>query len=90
MSEKRDLIEEAIEKLPEEMRTVFSLYYDIDSPLTVPEIAVALGKCPADVRELLNRAFDFLRPALEEYEPRFAAWEPTPGSLRVSGTRSVN
>lgn len=68
---------------------MFALYYDIDNPLNVKEIALALSMSPEEAQALLHRAYDLLRPALEANEQRFAVWEPSAGSVRVTGTSRV-
>ena len=86
----RDDIARAIDALPDELKTPFSLRYG-DEGLNNREIAAALNISMSEVQVLLNRAYDFLRPALEAYEPRFAVLEPSPGSLRVIGvSRAIN
>lgn len=88
VGDRRDIIAEAIEALPDELKVPFSLRYS-DAGLNNREIAAALNISVIEVARLLNRAYDFLRPALEAYEP--AVREPSPGSLRVTGaSRAIN
>lgn len=88
VDERRDIIARAIDALPDDLKVPFSLRYS-DAGLNNREIAEALNISMSEVQALLNRAFDFLRPTLEAYEPRFAVLEPSPGSLRVTGVKRV-